>query len=397
MRDPLQTIAVLTGIPARRACSDAERRAARQLGSLLRAAGRESEIETAWVRPRWEVALLLATLAGIAGSLLSTSEPEVAVGICAAALVAAALELAGLPAAGLLAPRRATQNVVSPAKGEAGRVTLVVAAAYDAPRSGIVYRRSVQRVQAGLVRVTRGAAPSGPGWLVLALVMLTALAGARVAGAEGAAIGAAQLIPTIGLVLAVALLMDIALSAPTAGANDPASGAGLALALTAALDAAPPAGLSVELVLAGAGSGRHAGMRHYVRERRRSQSPADVVVLWLGPCGAGDPTWTTGEGDVLRLRYHPRLAALCARAAAEEPHLRAVPHHGRGRSGAYAARRAGWPAIAVECRDAAGAVPRAGQHDDTAAAIDPAALDRALGLCLALVDLLDEEFGTKLA
>jgi hypothetical protein len=63
----------------------------------------------------------------------------------------------------------------------------------------------------------------------------------------------------------------------------------------------------------------------------------------------------------------------------------------RGTSAARAARAVGWPALALGCVDAAGAVPRAGTRGDTPERVDPAALQAALEACLALVAALDAD------
>ena len=220
--------------------------------------------------------------------------------------------------------------------------------------------------------------------------MVVATAAARVADAEGTALGVVALFPTVGLILAIALLVDISLSQATPGAGAPVSGSAVALALAAALDAAPPRSLAIELVLAGATSARAGGMRRHVGVHRRALRDRDAAVLWLGDCGHGDPRWRRGEGEVLRVRFHPLLNELCERLAAEDPELRAEGRRARGLSGARPARARGLGAIAVETADT-----RGGRHDDTAVTVDDGALQGTLALCLGLVAALDDELASR--
>jgi hypothetical protein len=81
---------------------------------------------------------------------------------------------------------------------------------------------------------------------------------------------------------------------------------------------------------------------------------------------------------------------LARRAAAAEAHLGARPAV-RGLTSALPARTARWPAISVACLDAHDRAPHARQASDTAAHVDPAAIEGALELCLALVAALDAD------
>jgi hypothetical protein len=119
------------------------------------------------------------------------------------------------------------------------------------------------------------------------------------------------------------------------------------------------------------------------------------VVLELRPCGRGRPRYWTRDGLGLPLRLHPRLVELAERVAEEEPHLGAGRHRGASCSGAYVARAAGYPAIAIGCLDADGLAPGAHQHTDVPEALDPGAMSAALELCLGLVDRLDADIGRR--
>ena len=92
-----------------------------------------------------------------------------------------------------------------------------------------------------------------------------------------------QLVPTAALVVALALLLDLATAEYGPGAGDNASGVAVTLALVRALEVTPPRRLAVEVVLQGAGDGTMLGLRKHLRARRRELTAADVVVLGLAP------------------------------------------------------------------------------------------------------------------
>jgi hypothetical protein len=178
--------------------------------------------------------------------------------------------------------------------------------------------------------------------------------------------------------------VDVALSRPVPGANEPASAAAVAIALAAALDRDPPRRLAVELVLTGAGDGPSLGMREFVGVRRGRWRPEATAVLQVAACGRGTPRWWRSDGPLVPLRLHPRLTALAAAAGG-------APRRGRGAGNAWRARAAGWPAIAIGCRTDEAWPPDARQPTDVATRLDPEAMRAALDLGLALVAALDED------
>jgi len=370
----MRSLDTLAEIGPRRACTDAERRAAKALAAAARALGRRPRTQTVWVRPQWPSIWLAHAVLGLAGALLTVESPIAGTVVLGLTAVSALGELtARLPLLSLLWPRRATQDVVAPAH-EPARVVLVVTAATDAPPALGPLSSALAALDAGLASLLRGRLPHPLALLTLALVVLTGLGGALVAGVDGIAIAAAQLTAVSVCLVAAAVLAELALAGPVEGGDAAASAPAAALALVAALDERPPRRLAVELVLAGAAHGPALGLRAYIRENRR---PAEeVAVLHLEPCGApGVPLrcWTH-DGPLLRAALHPRLVALAQEAGA-------LPHRGRGFTGAYAARRVGWPAVAL------GRPGRAG------AGADPAQVDETVAAALELVRRLDRELG----
>jgi Peptidase family M28 len=389
------TAAGLSGFAHRVAGSDAERRAADWLAGQIQSGTREAELERFWCRPNWALANVWHILLGIAGSLVSVSSPRVGGALLLASLVLVVLDgLTGRSPARWLTRERASQNVISEAAG-ASRIRLIVTANYDAGRTGLVHRTLARRSAAGLRRLTGGVDPGWSGWLAIALVWLIATAVARDRGAAGAVIGAAQLIPTAGLVLAAALLIELAGATAGPSAGDNASGAAVAIALVRALDVAPPQRLAVELVLQGASDGTMLGLRRHLRARRAEITPGNAIVLGIAPCGAGAPRWWVSDGPLLPLRFDRRTGQLLAGVAASEAHLGATPRRGRGTTPALPARAAGIRAVSIGCLDDRGLHPLSHQAGDTPDHLDPAALDATLELALALVDELDADLAGR--
>jgi Peptidase family M28 len=393
--DPSDLVRRLAAVQRRGAGTDAERRAARLLAAELRGLGRRG-VRTVplWVRPAWGVVHALVLVLAAAGSVIAVSAPVAGLALAGAALLLWAGDLSGrAPLLRRLTPARATQDVVSRDRREDLPVRLVLSAPVDVPRAGLLDRGPAARAQAALRRALRGRGPGRHGLATLALAGILACAAVRVAGAGGPVLAPIQLVPTILALLLAGAFLDAALAPPApSGANANASAAAVLLAAVAELDRRPPSHLAVDVLLAGAGEAHALGARRWIaRARRDGVRPEQVVVLHLAPCGAGRPVFWVRDGLVLALRYHPRLVALARRLAADERHLGLRAHETRGTSAARAARAVGWPALALGCVDAAGAVPRAGTRGDTPERVDPAALQAALEACLALVAALDAD------
>jgi Peptidase family M28 len=397
-----ETIASLASFERRGAGTNAERRAALWLGAELRTPRRDAILETFWCRPSWAMAHAWHVGLALLGSLVSVASPKVGGALILVGLLSLALDaLAGVSLGRRLSPERASQNVVSrnvvgqnmvsQTSGEAQPVTLIITANYDAGRAGVVYRSGARRLAARLRTVTGARTPGWQGWLTIAFVWVLVTAILRDGGAAGHAIGVAQLVPTAALVLALALLVELASSEHGPAAGDNASGVALALALARALDVAPPRRLGVEVVLQGASDGTTLGLSRHLRTRRRELTAANTVVLGIGACGEGNPCWWTSDGSLVPLRFTSRLGQIAEHAAGPTTELGAVPHRGRGTTPALAARFAGLPAITIGCLDGDGLAPRSHQTADVPEALDRGSIDRLLELALTLVDAIDAD------
>jgi len=374
--DLSETVRGLCAFERRAPCSDAERRAAGWLRDELARAGHEAWEEPVWIRPQWPLVLALHAGLAVLASVLSVSAP--AVGLAIALVVAASLALeASGRSTPLRAPlrRRATQVVVTEPAGREDEdapedaVTLLVCAAYDAPRRGLVFRDGLRRLAARAPR----RAPGPLGWLILAALAVAGASGLRLLLAdEPLWLGLLQFLPTVALLLALAAAIDVALSEVSPGANGDASAVAVALALHDELTADPPAELAPALLLTGAGEGVPSlAVRAHLKAERLAADR--VLLLEIGPCGAGAPVVST---------RHPQV-----RAAAAEAGLPLVAL--RRPTAVRAARSVRLPAARLAGLDSRGITPRLRTGDDVPERLDPEAMEAALDAALDLVEALD--------
>jgi Peptidase family M28 len=391
-----ETVTGLTHFDRRAAGSDAERRAANWLRDQLQTRARTATIEPFWYRPNWALAHAWHVALGLAGSLIAVADARVGGALTLVALVSIFADaLLGHSPGRRLTPEHASQNVVSqaPDAQRSKRVRLLITANYDAGRTGVVFRDLPRRAAARLSRGSRGISPGWLGWITIGLVWLEVTAVIRLGGTGGTGIGVAQLLPTVGLVLAFAALVDVASAEFTPAAGDNATGVAVAIALARALDAAPPRNAHVELVLQGASDGAAIGLRRYLKAHKDERQPTNTVVLGIAPCPQGDPRWWTSDGPLVPLRFFAQLRQHAALLAEQEPELHLRPHHGRGTSPALTARIRRFPAMTIGTLDERGLQPRSHQMSDTADTIDQTALDRAVEAGLLLVDKIDAGLG----
>ena len=383
-------IDALVDVGRRAAGSDAERRAAAYLKQRLEGLGREVEVESVDVWPKWPLAYAILAATAVVGSVLSVSVPALG---AALALVAALLTFldAGvlLPTLRRLLGRRASQNVVS--WGERDKPgTLILVAHYDAGRGGIALGQTAEARRAAFGNLVRR--PFGPLepllWAELAVLVCCVL---RLASLSGFLLTVLQFVPTVVLIVAVALLLDIALSPTRAGENDNATGAALAVRLAERFGGGRLDHFGVHVLLSGGQKAVAAGSRSFLKRHKRALSRERTVVLNLDAVGSGTVRYTSREGPIVAIKSHPQLVQLC-RAIAEDDEdenaFGARPIVNRSPSDGYAARSAGLPAITISCR---------GRLDYVPDRVDEEAIERAEGFCAELIRRLDAEVGPDLA
>ena len=263
--------------------SDSERRAAQHLAGRLEELGREAEAETFAVWPGWASGLAVNAVVAVIGSVVSVSSATLGTGLVLLATILSFLDLSGItPTTRRLAGRRASQNVVSWGDREKDGALLLVAH-YDT----------------GPTR-TRPLRP-----MFIALLVLLACCVLRAAGMEGTFLTVVQFIPTVVLIVYVALLLDIALSPAAFGENDNASGVGAVLSLAERLDG-QLGYFGVHVVFTGSQKAMAQGMRAFIKAHR-SELPKDTIILNLDAVGGGEVRLTEKEGPLLAVRSHPQL------------------------------------------------------------------------------------------
>ena len=215
-------------------------------------------------------------------------------------------------------------------------------------------------------------------WLLVVAIL-------RLEGSTGSLVGALQFVPTVALVLGLALLLEIATANYSPGAVDNASGSAVAMALASALDAGPPGVCPSSWSSRERAMSQAIGLRRYLRARRKSLKAANTIVLGLAPCGSGSVRWFSSDGPLVPMRYLARLRALCAQLQ----DAKAAPHRGRGTTPALPARARRLPAISIGCLDEHGLAANSHTARDTPEQLDAGALDATLQFGLMLVDAID--------
>jgi hypothetical protein len=367
--------------------SDAERRAALHIQARLTSLGRQAVVEpiTAW--PHWPQAYALCATLSVLGSVLSVSLPPAGAALALAGALLLFLD------AGLLIPlvraalgRRASQNVISAGVRERPGLLLVVAH-YDAGRGGLALGAKARERLAALGHSLRR--PVGAlelvFWVQLAVLACCLL---RLAGLDGTALSIVQFVPTVMLIVAVALLLEIAVCGTRGGENDNASGVALALRLAERFAAGQLDYFDVHVLFAGAQKARAAGMRSFIKRHRAELAHEHTVFLNLDEVGSGTTRYARREGPLIARKAHPQLLELCDSIAEDDADGRAGPIVIRAASDAYAARARGFPAVTVTCRDERGYAPPR---------VDEEAIDRAEAFCAELIARLDAELGPAVA
>lgn len=398
----MEAIRRLCSFEGRLAGTDAERRAANDMAALLRESGRRAEVQPIHVHPQVWTAYALHCLLGVAGSLISIALSPAGFALVLASAVSLYLDLnTRFPLLRRVLFRRASQNIFSPGKHPEARARLILSAHLDVARTGYLYGERIRGLRRSIPASLR-VALSPPRLMFWSLAALLPILGARMAGLEAGWLSMLQLLPTVALVIAVFLLVDIQLSDPVPGAGDNAAGVAVALSLARALDANPPEHLDVCVLLTGGEECGTQGMRSFVRSHRKGWDPASTYFLVFEEPGGEALHYLVAEGPAVTYRHDTRLAELCeaiaAAGAEQDGELGARPARLAIGTDALPPTLAGYPAIALIGLGPDGLSP-ATHHtlDDTPERVDTGALERAERFALELVRQLNRDVGRTLS
>ena len=379
--------------------TDAERRAANTLADRLRGMGRRTEIEPFFAHPQYAVVHLIHAVLGIAGSLLATVQPAVGFALVLLAAASTYLDLnTRFYLARSLLFRRVSQNVVSPGNRPAAPARLILMAHYDAGRTGYVFSKASNRVRR-LPKRTRLALGPFRLFFWVGLAPLLPILGARMAGLDATWLNAVQAIPTIVLIVAAFLLIDIALSDIVPGAYDNASGVAAVLSAAEELTTDPPENLDVWIVLTGAEESLCEGSRAFVRSRRKQFDRDSTYFVNVDSVSYGGVAFEVSQGAVISIPHDRELVELAETLATA----------GAARGGALAIRHPllddALPprirrlrSITLRTTDAGGNLaPWYHTHDDVPERVDSAALNRTTDFVVAMARLIEREASRRSA
>lgn len=361
----------LAGFHDRRAGSDSERRAACHVRDRLRELGREAELEPFRVRPHWASAQAVAAAVAVVGSVVSVSSPGLGLLLVAFAAVTSVVEATG--AAHLLlrlTGDRTSQNVSSPGGRERQGVLLLVADC-DVP------------IESAFARVARRVRDP---WAVIGGAMLLILACSllRGLGFEGNGLTAVQLVPTLILLAAVPLLVDVELSG-AGGGGPQAAGTAVVLSLAAELESELRY-LDVWAVVTGGRAPFGQGMRAWLRRHRGELDPKRTVVVTVEAVGSGGVRYARRAGPLLlSWKTSGDLVRICRDIAEDDEDGSAFDAQAvvdREPGDAVAASSRGLAAIGISTDD----------RDE----VDPQAVERVRAFCAELARRIDVELAPRL-
>jgi hypothetical protein len=376
--------------------TDAERRAANMLAGRLRGSGRRAEIEPFFAHPEYALVHLIHAALGVAGSIIATVQPAVGFALVLFAAASTYLDLnTRLYLVRSLLFRRVSQNVVSPGNRPDAPARLILMAHYDAARTGYIFSKASKRIRRLPERTRVGLGPFRL-FFWLGLAPLLPILGARMAGLDATWLNALQAIPTIVLIVAGFLLIDIALSDIVPGAYDNASGVAAVLSAADELTANPPENLDVWIVLAGSEESFCEGSRAFVRSRRKEFDRATTAFVNVDSVSSGQVAYEISQGPVISLPHDRQLIELCQAlgesGAAGPDGARPIRHPLL--DDAMAARIRRMRAITLRTTDPDGNLaPWYHTHDDTPERVDAEALTHATDFLVSLARLIDRDAG----
>jgi hypothetical protein len=383
---PRETIERLVSFRGRWPGTSAEHDAARYLAGKLEALGRPAQIEPIRVRPAYHLTHALHAALAVLASVVSVYVAPLGVVILLLVAVSMYLDLTGrLYLLRLLMPRQPSQNVTSPGSRPDAAARLVLTAHYDAARSGLMFARWSRppgRLRKALSRL--GGPIDAVFWTVVVVLMFTV--GRLFIGQDSTLYTAAQFVPTVLLIVAVVLFVDIALSEVVPGASDNASGVAATLELARRLSHAPPdEHLDIWVVFTGAKEGLMLGMREWIRSHAAELDKRWTFFVNIDNVGRGAVRYVTGEGFVVISQPDARMVELCSAVGNARPYIWRL-----GTDGTIPITR-GYSSITICCTDEHDRVPNFHRHTDTPDRIEHETVERVVKFVEKLVRRIDAE------
>jgi hypothetical protein len=211
------------------------------------------------------------------------------------------------------------------------------------------------------------------------------------AGLEPGWLDVAQLLPTVLLIVAIFLLLDIALSAIVPGAYDNASGVAAVISAAEELGREPPPNLDLWVVLTGSEESLCEGMRAFVRAHRDDLDPERTLIVNVDSVSFGTIHYEVGEGAVISYPMDPELVELCEAVGTSDRRYGARPLRSPLLTDALPATVRGLRAISI--LGLAEGLPPGWYHthDDVPERVEGEALARATEFVVALTRLIDRE------
>ncbi len=389
----MEVIQDLCSFEGRGPGTDAERRAANMLAGRLRAIGRRGQIEPFFCHPQYAIVHLVHAIMGVAGSLLATVQPAVGFALVFLAAISTYLDLnTRIYLVRSLLFRRISQNVVSPGDRPDAPIRLILMAHYDAARTGYIFSKASNRIRRLPERTRLGLGPFRLFFWV-GLAPLLPILGARMAGLDPSWLAAVQALPTIVLIVAGFLLIDISLSDIVPGAYDNASGVAAVLSAADELTTNPPENVDVWVVLAGSEESFCEGSRAFARAHRKELDRERTAFLNVDSVSCGGVAYEISQGAVISLNHDAHLIELCeALSSAGAAEARPIRHPLL--DDALPPRVRGMRSITIRTTDADGNLaPWYHTHDDVPDRVDGQALTHATEFVVSLARLLDREAG----
>ena len=382
--------------------TDAERRSANMLAGRLETAGRKVWLEPFFAHPQYALIHLIHAALGVAGSMIALDHPPIGFAMVLVAAISTYFDLNSGPyLARTLFFRRTSQNVVSPGNRPDAPARVILMAHYDAARTGYVFSKAAKRIRR-LPERTRLLLGPFRLFFWLGLFPLLPILGARMAGVDATWLGAIQVVPTVILLVAAFLLIDIALSGIVPGAYDNASGVAAVLSAVDEFRTNPPDNLDVWVVFTGSEESFCEGSRAFIRSRRKELDKATTAFINVDSVSYGAPAYEVTQGAVISLPHDPQLIELC------EALSLAIPGTSPGGSEGVTPRPIRYPliddalpprvrrfrSITLRATDPAGNLaPWYHTHDDVLENIDAVALSQATYFLVSLIRLIDRDAG----